>query len=431
VALVSGWLVFADAVAQGAEPVTPPTPEPAKPPVLKDALGNTLRRAPTGHITNYDETKVGTYTLPDPLVLRDGQPVRDAATWWERRRPEILKLYETEIFGRVPANAPPVRWEVVATERGVLEGTAMRRHLIGHFGERPDGPMVNVMLYLPLTASGPVPVVLHVTFAGDPVLAVPPVPVPAGVPPPRRFNDVGPIAEVLAHGYAYAVVRYTEIQPDSAAGRSAGIMGLAQTPSQPAPEEWGTISAWAWGLSRVMDYLAGEPTVDAKRVALVGHSRLGKTVLWAGAQDQRFALVYSSQGGEMGSALARRDYGETVDDMAAGFGYQFAARGIPGGGGGGPRLAPARAAGSRHNGDAGARPAFGHRRARFSGARRSARRHGARLESLFGIRRPASPAGANGPVGDSDPASSVNWRKDYFTPGAVGESAATLLAGFR
>ena len=155
--------------------------------------------------------------------------------------------------------------------------------------------------------------------------ATPPA-VSAGVTAPRRFNDIGPVEEMLSHGYAYAILRYTEIQPDNSMGRAQGVMGLALTPGQTmqAPDEWGTISAWTWGLSRVVDYLETDPAVDAKRIALVGHSRLGKTVLWSGATDQRYALVYSSQGGEMGSALVRRDYGETVDDMAANFGYQFA-----------------------------------------------------------------------------------------------------------
>ncbi len=301
-------------------------PAPVAAPPLKDAEGRTLRRAPTGHLTNYYEEKVAPYTLPDPLVLADGTPVRDADTWFKRRRPEILKLYETEIYGRVPASAPKVRFEVVEKEVPALDGLALRKHIVGHFGEKSDGPAVNVMLYLPAKATGPVPVVLHITFGGDPLIPQPAASVPAGATPPRRFNDMGPVAEVLSHGYAYAILRYTEIQPDNPLGRTQGVMGLALASGQTtqASDEWGTISAWTWGLSRIVDYLETDSAVDAKRIALVGHSRLGKTVLWAGATDQRYALIYSSQGGEMGSALARRDYGETVDDMAANYGYQFA-----------------------------------------------------------------------------------------------------------
>lgn len=293
------------------------------PPPLKDAEGRTLRRAPTGHITNYYEDKVAPYSLPDPLVLSNGDRVRDAATWIERRRPELLGVYETEIFGRVPARAPKVRFEVIEKNVPALDGKAVRSRIVARYGDQPDGPAANLMLYVPAKAAVPVPLVLHVSFGGDP--ALPPPPAPPGAPP-RRFNDMGPAAEAVARGYGYAVVRYTEIQPDRAHSQKEGIIGLALIPGQekPAPDEWGTIAAWAWGLSRFLDHLATEPAIDAKRVALVGHSRLGKTVLWAGATDPRFALIYSSQSGEMGAAISRRDFGETVDDMAANFGYQFA-----------------------------------------------------------------------------------------------------------
>ena len=296
------------------------------PPALKDAAGRTLRRAATGHVTNYYDEKVPPYTLPDVLKLADGRTVSDADMWFKLRRPEILKLYETEIYGRVPASAPKARFEVVEAGTPALNGVASRKHVIGHFGDGPKATTVNLMIYRPASAKGPLPLVLHITFGGDPSLQPPVAPAVPGRPAPRRFNDAGPIAEILGHGYAYAILRYTEIQPDSAAGRTEGVIGLSLAPGQttPAPDEWGTISAWTWGLGRIMDYLETDPDVDATRVALVGHSRLGKTVLWAGATDPRLALIYSSQGGEMGSALARRDYGETVDDMAGNYGYQFA-----------------------------------------------------------------------------------------------------------
>jgi hypothetical protein len=343
-AALGGTLLIAGSAFAQTPPVMPTASPavPVTPPPLKDAAGRSIRRAPTGHLTNYYEEKVAPYTLPDPLVLLDGRPVRDADTWFKLRRPEILKLYETEIYGRVPTNVPKVRFEVLEKDVPAFDGAAVRKHIVGHFGEKPGGPAVNVMLYVPAKATGPVPVVLHITFGGDPVLATAlpadrpgekPAgqkagtgPVPAGAPPPRRFNDIGPVAEVISHDYAYAILRYTEIQPDNVAGKTEGVIGLTLAPGQtaPAPDEWGTISAWTWGLSRIVDYLETDSAVNAKRIALVGHSRLGKTVLWSGAMDQRYALIYSSQGGEMGSALARRDYGETVDDMAANYGYQFA-----------------------------------------------------------------------------------------------------------
>jgi hypothetical protein len=294
-----------------------PPPLPAQ-----DAQGRYQRRAETGHVTNYREDAVPPYVLPDPLVLHDGQPVTDAATWFGRRRPELLRDYEREIFGRVPATAPTVRFEV-AEEAPALDGRAVRSRIVARFGQAPREVAVNFVLYTPVRAAGPVPVVLHLSFGGDPGL-------PGRVRPrgmaDNLFNDLGPVDEMIARGYGYAIVHYKEIQPDRAGAEHEGVIGLALPAGQaaPAPDEWGGIAAWSWGLSRFLDYLGTRPGIDATRVAVVGHSRLGKTALWAGASDPRFALIYSSQSGEMGAALSRRDYGETVDDIAPGLAHEFA-----------------------------------------------------------------------------------------------------------
>lgn len=286
-----------------------------------DANGNPLRRAPTGHVSNYDEAKVGTYTLPDPLVLQNGQPVRDADTWFKQRRPEILKLYETHIYGRVPERAPKITFEVVETDSKAMDGTAIRKHLVARFGSSPDGPKVNLVMYLPAKASGPVPMLLQLLFGNPPSTNAASA---TGDNTPR--NEAGPIADFLARGYGYACVRYTEFEGDTVSNHLKIARALALAPDQTKPDadEWGTISTWAWGTRRILDYFETDPAVDAKRVALIGHSRLGKTALWAGAQDARFALVFSSCSGEMGAALARRDFGETVDDMVANLPWQFA-----------------------------------------------------------------------------------------------------------
>jgi hypothetical protein len=141
-----------------------------------------------------------------------------------------------------------------------------------------------------------------------------------------RFAETGPIEDFLSRGYAYATLRYTEIEGDRADTNLTGVRKLALRFGQekPAADEWGTIAAWAWGVSRVVDYFEQDPAVDARRVGLIGHSRLGKTVLWASASDPRIAVTFSSCSGEMGASLARRDYGESVDDMAANFPWQFA-----------------------------------------------------------------------------------------------------------
>ncbi|HVU35556.1 MAG TPA: acetylxylan esterase [Opitutaceae bacterium] len=302
---------------------------PTQPPAA-GAPGGPVRRAPTGHLSNYDEAKVGHYALPDPLRLNDGSPVRDARTWFDQRRPEILRAYETQIYGQVPASAPKAHAEIVASGERVEDGAGIAKHVIIHFGPGNDGPKADVVLYVPAHAPAPSPVLLQLVFfrglkSEAPEPPLPPAFAKAGKGRPA-FSETGPVADILARGYAYATFRYTDVQPDNKNTYQGGVEALAYAPGQtkPAPDQWGTITAWAWAASRVLDYLSTNHDVDATRVALIGHSRLGKTVLWASALDPRFAVVFSSCSGEMGAALARRDYGETVDDMAANFPWQFA-----------------------------------------------------------------------------------------------------------
>ncbi|HTY87579.1 MAG TPA: hypothetical protein VMB80_08955 [Candidatus Acidoferrum sp.] len=292
-----------------------------------DADGNTVHRAPNGHISNYDESKVGTYTLPDPLVLQNGQPVRDAESWHKQRRPELIELYTREIFGRVPANAPKATFKVVETDTNALEGRAVRKLVEMHFTGLPEGSNVQLHFYLPAKAAGPVPVLLQLVFKDNlPGPVVTSNATPSGARAKPVVSETGPLKVILARGYGYATFRYTDVQLDARNTFSSGIINPTLAPGQtkPAPDEWGTIGAWAWAARRALDYLATDPAVDAGRVALIGHSRLGKTALWAGAQDPRFALIFGSCAGEMGSALSRRDYGETIDDMTAMFPWWFA-----------------------------------------------------------------------------------------------------------
>jgi hypothetical protein len=284
----------------------------------KDKNGNPLRLAfKTGHVSNYDESKVKPYTLPDPLVLANGQPVKDAETWFKKRRPEILQLFRTEIFGRVPDNAPKVKWEVAATEANALDGTATLKRLVGRVGDAADGPRIHVSLYLPAKAKEAVPVILTITFGGGKA--------PKGGPGKVGKGD-GIAGEILGRGWAFASVGYNDIQPDRKDAFNEGVIGLTLKPGQSAPaaDEWGAVSAWAWGISRILDYLETDQAVDARCIGIQGHSRLGRTVLWAGAQDERIAAVFASCSGEAGAALARRDWGETVDDMAQNFPWQLA-----------------------------------------------------------------------------------------------------------
>ncbi|MEO6005341.1 MAG: acetylxylan esterase [Opitutus sp.] len=325
IALFSGLFVLPLAYSVDAPAATAPAANTNPNNLGKDAHGNPLRRAPrTGHISNYDENKVGQYTLPDPLILANGQRIDNADTWLNQRRPEILKLYQSQFYGRVPDSVPAVTFAKDTDESVMLNDTAViHRHGVVTIGEGERAVHVNVHYYLPPHAKSAVPVLLHLTFATN---TAGPATAPATASGPARPSEAGPIADILGRGFGYALVRYTEIQPDNADTHSSGVQALAYKAgqTQPQPDEWGTVATWAWGVSRVLDFLATDSAIDAKRIALMGHSRLGKTALWAGASDPRFALIFSSCAGEMGSSLARRDYGESLDDMTGNFGWQFA-----------------------------------------------------------------------------------------------------------
>jgi hypothetical protein len=291
--------------------------------------------------TNLDETKVGTYTLPPLLVSKDGKLVKTAAQWKTKRRPEILRLYEDQVHGRTPKDVPrELSFKVVEEDAHALGGAARRKQIEVRFSKKPDAPVMHMLLYTPAAAKGRVPVFLALHFNGnwaitdDPGVRlyetwdrktqkrVPPMP-----DVKRGTSKEWDVPLVLSRGYGVAAIYYGDIEPDFEAGEGMplGVRPLFWKKGQVerGPDEWGAIGAWAWGMSRGLDYLLKDRDVDGKRVIAVGQSRLGKTVLWAGAQDQRFAGVVASCSGEGGAALSRRDYGENLDNMTTTYLYQF------------------------------------------------------------------------------------------------------------
>ena len=289
-------------------------------------------------VINYNEAKMPAFTLPDPLMTDAGRPVTDAKIWWEQRRPEILALYESEMYGRTPgfsqAHAELLRnprIEVRAEKKNALNGKAIRREVRLHFTNKADGPFIDVLLYLPAAAKRPVPAFMMLNFAGNHAITDEPdvllceswMPLEndkTAVHHRSTANSRGatksrwPIEMIIDRGYALATACYNDMDPDYDDGFQNGFHPYFYKTGQtrPAPNEWGSIGAWAWGLSRILDYLETEPAVDAKKVAVSGHSRLGKTSLWAGAQDQRFAIVIANNSGFGGASLSKRKYGETV-----------------------------------------------------------------------------------------------------------------------
>lgn len=298
-----------------------------------------------GIAVNYTEAKAGTYTLPDPLKLNGGQPVKDAKTWMRHRRPEIKKLIEDHWFGRAPGRPKDMTFEVTEKAAPAFDGKAIRRQITIHFTKARNGPGMDLLLYLPADAKRPVPVFLNMSFfannlaVADPgvkmgkrwdrqlrtqVAADPPPPRPGAAPANRGLR----VEQFIANGIAIATFNKDDLAPDFTDSEGLGVKSLYLKPGQtrPADDEWGAIAAWAWGASRVLDYFETDRDVDAKRIAIHGVSRLGKTALWAGAADERFAMVIASCSGEGGAAIARRNYGETLAHMAAPtrYPYQFA-----------------------------------------------------------------------------------------------------------
>ena len=307
-------------------------------PLLFSLKPMVMNAQPKGYL--YDEAKVLPFELPELFRSADGKGVRSVEDWETKRRPEIFRLFENEVYGRSPGQPNEVRFEVVEEGDDVLSGKAKRKQIVLHLGTGKKSLAVNLLLYLPATATGPVPGFLTINFLGnhtvhsDPAIRIPTSWVRKGNGVKNnQANAEGrgsrssrwAINTIVERGYAFATLYYGDLDPDFHDGFENGVHGLFSLPGSKirGPTDWGSIAGWAWGLSRGLDYLETDPKIDAKRIAVMGHSRLGKTSLWAGALDQRFAMVISNNSGCGGAALSRRRFGETVKRINTSFPHWF------------------------------------------------------------------------------------------------------------
>lgn len=282
--------------------------------------------------TNYDESAVRRYSLPDVLAGPDGVRAATPEAWWTIARPHQLHLLETSIYGRrLPHAFTFAHGDVeraAVTLSGGIRATRLQARL--RMGEGEKAPLVDLLLYLP-AEGGPFPVFLNLNFRGnqaehpDPGIRLS----SAWVLNDEKAHIVNnrateesrgalsrrwPVEAMLSRGYGMATACYGDIFPDRPDGRSASTL--------PADEP-GAIAAWAWGLSRILDWLSMQPEIDSTRVIVVGHSRNGKAALWAGAHDTRFAMVVSNESGCGGAAIERRNYGETIAVITDRFPHWF------------------------------------------------------------------------------------------------------------
>lgn len=319
---------------------------------MKRLILSLLLASSAGHAqqnkANYDESKVGEFVLPEVLRAVDGSKVTTSDEWTAKRRPEVLQLFQDHVYGRIQPKPDDLKFEVTATKPDALGGKATRKFIHISLSGHPQWKGMDVMLYVPNEAKGKAPVFAGLSFNGNHAVSKETdVPINERWMRPNAKNDQAvknnkateasrgvessrwPLEMIIGRGFAVATAYYGDIEPDHADGWKDGLRAaLSKDGAGTAWKDgdWGAIGAWAWGLSRILDYLETDKDVDSKHCAVIGHSRLGKTSLWAGASDPRFSLVVSNDSGEGGAALMRRNFGETTEIITRAFPHWFTSK---------------------------------------------------------------------------------------------------------
>ena len=282
---------------------------------------------------NYDESKVGAFTLPSLLVTDRGEVIKTQKQWEDVQRPALLRKFAENVYGRMPGKAAGMHYRIDYVDQNALEGKATRKEVTIFFTANDNGPVMNLLMFIPNKTAHRVPVFVGLNFQGN--HSVQP---DVGIRVTENWKRVNsgkldssrgrqaerwPVKELIENGYAVATAFYGDLEPDSPEGWHTGIRSSLQKELGIQPSEWGAIGAWAWGMSRIMDYLLTDEQISSHQVVLTGHSRLGKAALWAAANDRRFAIVISNESGEGGAALARRNFGETIERINTSFPHWF------------------------------------------------------------------------------------------------------------
>lgn len=263
--------------------------------------------------TNYDEAKVPAYELPDPLQFDDGREVRNARQWEKKRRPQVLEVFAQEMYGHMPARPEGLHFSTISEET-VYAGLGLRK-VVRIYLDADQAHWFDVLIHIPKDAAGPVPMFVGLNFKGNDATL------------DERADFRWPYELVLKAGMGVATAWRDSIEPDGKDSKLAEAEGVCRDGGVRSwynkDGDWGAISAWAWGLSRIVDYLETDEAYDTDRLAVIGHSRLGKTALWAGANDLRFDMVISNDSGCCGAAISRRKFGETFAVIDTSFPHWF------------------------------------------------------------------------------------------------------------
>lgn len=290
---------------------------------------------------NCDEDAVEPYELPEVLTLENGEKVEHILAWEKNRKPEILKHYKNEIYGHIPKGIDkPLISKVLEQSDSALENTAIRKQIQLTYKAKGNELNIIVLLYLPKNTKNP-PVFIGYNFYGNQttikdqdviltnswILNNPSLEITdnrASEASRGTRNDRWPIKEIIAEGFGLATVYYGDIDPERC-DFSDGIHPFFYKKRQKKPkgDQWGAISAWAWGYSRILDYLKSDDITKKSKFILFGHSRIGKASLWTGALDDRFDIVISNNSGCAGAALFRRKFGERIAKIHYNFPHWF------------------------------------------------------------------------------------------------------------